>query len=263
MPDSVPSADELRDALRAQGAQLPKEERRLGEALWGDPSNPAAHAACLADLPTYVQAEVAGENPAARFPDVKRHLEVCDSCAFEYADLLDAALAERQGRFAPTLSDAQPDFSFLASAPPTPAELLQVRVTDWTRAILAALAPAELPHLPSIADAFFAQLDASTSPRTYVRVVREETATYGSPLVAPQLLSATYATIKTVTQDVSRTRYADWLAQNSCAAELDARARHAAEELGMNRAAAEQFGRAFAEQIISAPAALEELLSRS
>lgn len=71
--------------------------RRLLQAL----SNKEAagnHAECLAALPEFVEAEMAGDDAARLFPAVQAHLDLCESCDAVYAEMLDVRLAEEAGQ---------------------------------------------------------------------------------------------------------------------------------------------------------------------
>ena len=52
--------NKLQRALRQRGSQLPPDLHRLAQATYGD-DDTLSHAACLAALPEYVDAELAGE----------------------------------------------------------------------------------------------------------------------------------------------------------------------------------------------------------
>jgi hypothetical protein len=72
--------------------------RRLLTALLAEP-NAGDHQAAQDRLPEFAEAELAGQNAAALFPDVQAHLDACDDCSQLYAELLDMLLAEESGEF--------------------------------------------------------------------------------------------------------------------------------------------------------------------
>jgi predicted anti-sigma-YlaC factor YlaD len=65
-------------------------------------------------IPQYVDAELAGEDPALRFPELQRHLAQCPRCKDLYEAVRDAARLESQEREAETV----PLYS--AKRPPIP-----------------------------------------------------------------------------------------------------------------------------------------------
>lgn len=80
-------------------------------------------------IPNYVDAELAGEDAAARFPQVHDYIFTNEDAGMLYADLLDAAMAERSSDPASNLQGAsafKPDLSFLESG---------ARLSDWQQQI--------------------------------------------------------------------------------------------------------------------------------
>ena len=47
-------------------------------------------------LPRYAELEVAGEDAAARFPEVRHHMHQCPECEEVFLDLLDIVRAEKK-----------------------------------------------------------------------------------------------------------------------------------------------------------------------
>jgi hypothetical protein len=70
-------------------------------------------AACLEELPAYVDAEVMGQSGAAAWRRMRRHLLLCSNCAEEYMDLLEAVWLADQGRLPPRSPALTPDLGFL------------------------------------------------------------------------------------------------------------------------------------------------------
>jgi len=87
---------------------------KLARAAFGDVDDALAHAECLAALPTYVDAEIDGARVAEEFSNVKRHLDLCEGCAMQYAELLEVALANQASQIPTTVTIPKPDLSFLA-----------------------------------------------------------------------------------------------------------------------------------------------------
>ncbi len=239
-----------------QGDNLTEPLRRLGDALWQPEQAQEAHAACLAALPEYIQAEVAGEPVAKLYAAVKHHLDRCDTCAAEYADLLQVALAEQQGLLPRPATTPRPDFSYLPSLSP----LLRERVLEWTQALVSALVPETLRDLPLIADAFFARVTDTPRPVLGARTLREA-GPNNSPLSALHLLASCYGVTQDLIRDVSPQDLEAWRNAGTLARELETRARRAARAVGLDERTAEVFARAYALEVGRAPERLGQLLS--
>jgi hypothetical protein len=61
---------------------------------------------CFDLVSRFVELEVAGQDAAARMPDLKQHLDQCRACRDEYESLRDLRLLEEKGEF-PSLDDLQ------------------------------------------------------------------------------------------------------------------------------------------------------------
>jgi hypothetical protein len=139
-----------------------------------------------------VDFEIEGGRAADRFPKVKRHLDTCEECAAQYAELLEITLAEQAGQI-PVPAIPVPDLAFLSPMP------LQVFVKEKTAEILAAIAPKQLADLPAILDIFFERIDALggkfvLQPAT-VRALGFDSGDLGDALVT---LAITYAATKSI-----------------------------------------------------------------
>lgn len=80
-------------------------------------------------IPDYVDAELAGEDAAARFPEVHAYILSNEDAGMLYAALLDAEMADRSSDPAQHLQSAvafKPNLSFVGSA---------VRLADWQQRI--------------------------------------------------------------------------------------------------------------------------------
>ena len=85
---------------------------------------------CLAQLPDYVAAQLAGDDYLARYREVALHLDSCVECASAYERLYELELAVVENRLPETQVSIQPDLDFLdstvsASPPETLAEALR------------------------------------------------------------------------------------------------------------------------------------------
>ncbi len=117
----------------ASAAQVPEEIRHLVRAVAGDQDLAMTHDECLALLPEFVDAEVNGYSAAQKYPQVKRHLDLCDSCQAEYIDALKFAQQEAQGAVPFPDRIPKPDLSFLSASKKKPADWLaqvQAQVAD-------------------------------------------------------------------------------------------------------------------------------------
>lgn len=112
---------------------------------------------CELWLPSYVDEEVAGMKVADEYPEVKRHLDLCDSCAATYVEMLELALAEEAGEVIVPDSIPSPDLGFLPSVPFL--TLVQETVSQVAEKILSRLAPARLSELAIMSETFFDRLN--------------------------------------------------------------------------------------------------------
>ena len=107
---SSPSRSELEAAIG-----------RLERALQYEEGAPEDHARCRAAMSDMAAAELEGRRVAQLFPAAYAHLDACESCALEYADLIDTLLGLERG-----------DFAAAETAPPLPPKLLlAVRIRGW------------------------------------------------------------------------------------------------------------------------------------
>lgn len=221
----------------------PEPVQRLGDALWGPVETDISHDECRAALPQFVEAQVAGEDAAAQFPRVQRHLDHCEDCGEEYALLVDLELAEQGGELGVEGGLPAPAFTYQEARSP---ELNRI-VVEWARALVAFLAPASAGDLDRAADRFFATLKP--------RQANETRAAYGAALGIDQepgdeaftLLALTFATTQELTEQVSRQEFEDWRAQDRLGAELETRADACAREMGLDAARARDFANAYAQ----------------
>lgn len=68
-------------------------------------------------LPAYVDFEIAGGNPAGRFPQAKAHFAQCPDCAEEYIGLRKVAELEARGRL-PQVEDSLAQFDNVPTQEP-------------------------------------------------------------------------------------------------------------------------------------------------
>lgn len=246
----------LRARLREHAEKFPTPVRRVGDALWNERDEELSHAACLEQLPDYIYAELAGEPVAKIFPRVKHHLDRCNLCAQEYAELLDAEWAEQRGRLTKPAAMPRPNLSFLPESKRT----LQQVVLERTRALLPTLAPAHLRELEVIADTFFARVQQLETFELRSNAVQAMGLGKRDTNPALNLLAASYAITQNLTRGITRAQFDEWLQQARLQQELETRANEVARDIGIERELAARFAHAYAEQIAFEPEALRALL---
>jgi len=145
--------DALRRKMRERGGKLPPSLEPLARAVFGESEPDVSHEECLAALPSYVDAEIAGEHIADKFPRIKRHLDLCEECSTQYAELLEVALAAQEGEIRVSDVIPKPDLGFLRDA-------FSDFVIEKARRILQMLSSAPLPDLTAIAEVIVTQIEA-------------------------------------------------------------------------------------------------------
>lgn len=256
MSENQTRYDVLTTRLKTRAHLFPRALQRLSDALWNETENPQEHAACLDLVPQVIDAELAGVSIVERYPAVKHHLDRCDTCAREYAALLESEWAEQRGMLASADNLPEPDLSFL----PPLKRPLQAVVLEWTRAILLQLAPKNLGDLDLVASSVFAQL----TPRR----IAEGRSTYKhlfgadphATNLARTLLTASYTSTREIVAQVSRGQFETWLNQQKLESEVETRALTVARALGFDYDTAKRFAHAFANQVVQDPTALDEFL---
>ncbi len=69
---------------------------------------------CQTQLPSYVEAEVSGLAVSRMYPDVKQHLDLCNTdCVAWYLDMLEMTLLEDTGLLPTPKHIPRPDLTFL------------------------------------------------------------------------------------------------------------------------------------------------------
>lgn len=265
MDSSQNNQDLLKARLRAQEHKLPSALQRLAGALWNPPAEGLSHEACRAALPQFVDDEIAGERVAETYAEVKHHLDECDSCSAEYAELLDGALAEERGLLPTPQITPTPDLTFLPTRAPVTAPSLSLPdlVLDWTRSLLATLAPGEVHDLGAIAETFFARVRSLKTFELRPRMARELGlgSYYGSPALS--ILSACYVTTQLLCDQITPPQLRDWAKQDILKPQLEARAAATAQQLGIERSVAQQFAGAYAEHAVQELGQLEALIGKA
>jgi len=198
-------------------------------------------------LPRYIDDELAGEDVATKYPDIKRHLDLCPDCEPLYVALLALALAEQTGPAPLPVSAPAPDLSFL---PPLPSFVTLARdlVSTVTQHALHVLAPQALPDLAMLSELFFKRTEALggqlSAQRSAVATLGHEDPTT-AVLVA---LTASYLTTQQIAQTLARQELQQQSQQGALGATLRPIAQRIAEENGMKAADAQTFAQIYADE---------------
>lgn len=211
------------------------------------------HAECLAHLPAYVDAEMAGAKLAELFPHAHAHLKTCESCAAQYTQLLAVSLAEARDEIAFAAPAPEPDLSFL---PPTLAEF----VTAHAKRIATTLG--KVTDFDALAEAFFERLDelggqfVLQTPQTGHALGVAPTGV--SPTMA--ILAAVYTATNDLRASLTPAQVDGLVAEQRLTAHIEARAREALRPLGLDAARARDLAHTFAENVSADPRALKLFL---
>lgn len=245
---------ELRRKLRERGDALPSGTRKLARAVVGESDDVLAHQDCLAALPIYVDAEMDSARVAEKFPNVKRHLDLCEECAAQYAELLETALANQAGQIPAAIAIPMPDLGFLSLS-------LVDFVKQKAAEILAAIAPAQVPDLASITDIFFERLNGLggkfvLQPRA-VQALGFESGELGTALVT---LAATYAATDAIVNTFTPDQIESLAARNLLRSQIEESAHAAALAIQVEPGLAQKIAAQFAERTCADPASLRALV---
>ncbi len=131
MNDSNSDLDRLRELVHAQSRGIEDAEMapllRLARALTAETPPPEACARCRAEMPAMAQAELAGERLVRLFPISYAHLDICEECSLQYAELLDM-LTEMEAAVGQAAAVAPPILP--------PRLTIALRIRNWVSATL-------------------------------------------------------------------------------------------------------------------------------
>ena len=147
----------LNEQKPAQAAQA-EPMRILWQAITHQPDPAMSCAIAESWLPSLVADEVAGVDVAAKYPDLKRHLDQCPACEQLYGELMALTLDEAAAVQPQPLPIPTPDLSFLPPLPTLPTLARQL-VYDVAHHALQQLAPKAVAHLAMLDELFFQRLD--------------------------------------------------------------------------------------------------------
>ncbi len=251
--------NQLRRNLRERRSRLPTAVVHLARLVVGEADESITHEECQGLLPEYVDAEIAGEDIAVKYTQVKRHLDWCDDCSEQYAELLELILSDRAGQISIPASIPDPDLSFLNTQAPAFPEFVKQKAI----AILTVLASSEVPDLVSIADTFFRRVESlgghfSLSAGTS-KAMGFGSGESGMPLTT---LAVVFSTTRALVDSFSPEQVDALAAQNLLAKHIEERALNVARELQVSDDKAKEIAKLIATEVVADPASLRCLIER-
>jgi hypothetical protein len=252
MPRLIKSRqNKLRRALRVRHTQIPPEVERLGNALW-DEEDALDHEECIAALPSFVTAEADGLRVAELYPDIKRHLDRCDSCAEQYVDLFQVALVDVGDAMPQPEALPKPDLNFLEDRRIG----MQSLVVRWAKQILATLSPQQLPGFELVSDVFIEQAEA-LGGKFSLQAMTVRGQEPGGALAA---LALTFAAVESLRTTLTPHQIDQWSRAGTLEKAVEASALNAAQEIKLDPESASMLAREFAAQVAKDPASLRALV---
>jgi len=247
--------DALRRQMRERGKELPSPVEKLARAVLGESDADLSHEECLAALPTYVDAEMAGERIADKFQRIKRHLDVCEECSAQYAELLQVTLAEQADEIPVPAAIPQPNLTFLQ-----PVRLPDF-VTEKATRILRSISSAPLPDLASIAEVIFEQIDALGGKFVLQPgLARQLALDSGELSEATVTLALTYAATQRIVKSLTPGQIDTLLAENRLQAQVENVAIAAAQEIQIETLLAKRLAQEYARHVCANSDELRELV---
>jgi hypothetical protein len=243
--------DKLRRAWRERTAQIPPRLVRLGRAVWDEGDDKAAHKECVAALPAFVSAEVEGQRVAELYPETQRHLDRCSSCAAQYVDLLQVAMADVGNALPHPGVVPAPNLSFL-----TPPVAMRKLVLESAERVLTKLSPQPVTGLQIIADVFFEEVQA-LGGRFTLQAMEVRGAESGMALEA---LALSYVATESLVSTVTTQEVDEGIRSGIFEQAVETRAYNAGLEIGLDSATASMLAKEFAAQVAKYPASLKALI---
>ncbi len=248
--------DVLRRKMRERGKELPPTVAKLARAVLGESDADLSHEECLAAIPTYVNAEMAGEHIAKKFPRVKRHLDTCEECSAQYTELLQVTLAEQAGAILVPSAIPSPNLDFLLQPIKLPDFVLRQAIQ-----ILRTISSAPLPDLASIAEVIFERIDALGGKFVLQPgLARQLALDSGELSEATVTLALTYAATQRIVKSLTPEQIDASLAENRLQAQIEDMAIAAAREIQVGTSQAKCLAQEYARHICADPAELRALV---
>lgn len=262
--------DKLRDALRERGDKLSPELLRLARATVGKMDDGLSHEKCVALVPEYVDAEIAGVPVAKKYRLVKHHLDICQDCSEQYAMLLELTRAQRAGIVVAPETIPQPNLGFLR--PQTvgtriPQTVPSVTILDFVKqkalGIVNTIAPTEAPDLLGIVDAFFGQVGRLGGGFAFSRGAAEVMGLGSEELTTPvATLAVVYSATGKLIESLSPDQVDTLAAQNVLGKRAEEQALLAALELNVKSTLAKKIAVGFGALSAADPQTLRSLIER-
>ncbi|MBX3013629.1 MAG: sigma-70 family RNA polymerase sigma factor [Caldilineaceae bacterium] len=227
----------------------------LFQAIMDQPDTALSCAIAESWLPSFVAAEVAGEDAVAQYPDVKRHLDLCPACEHLYTETIELALAEAADTIPQPPQLPIPDLSFL---PPLPSPVAQARalVKQVAAQVLGVLAPTALPTLPALEEKFVQRVEALGGRLPTYRAPATTLSQERDPTTAALVtLSATLLTTQQIAIRYNAQELPAQLADAAFYQSIQAEASRIAQANGMTADDAQAFAHIYAAAIRANPAA--------
>ncbi len=253
--NNEPRSNRLRRAIRERGSRLPPDVLRLLRAAAGEVDESMTHQECQDLLPEYVDAEIAGEDIASKYPQVMRHLDLCENCSGRYADLLELQSAESEGLV--------PVPSLVPDPGPVPPPVLSFPefVRQKAAAILSALSPDRVQELESVANTFFRRIVPSGARFSLTFDAAKAMGFGPGELDTPlTILIVTFATTQTLVDSLSLDQINALAAQNLLGKKIEEYALQSAREFHISEKTAREIAEQFAAAVAADPSALRQLI---
>jgi hypothetical protein len=209
---------------------------------------------CLTWLPSYVDAEVGGLAAGQLYPEVKRHLDLCDECEVQYVEMLELALAEDTGELPVPERMPSARLTFL------PRLSLQGYVRSLAEELVAATSPNLVDDMRDIVDVFFERVAALGNQFTLGPTLAPALG-FGAGKVpeALKLLAMVYAATQVITASLSPQDIKAQARTDQLQATLRGQAENAGLQLGLGSKEARALAMKYAELASRDPEALQEL----
>jgi RNA polymerase sigma factor (sigma-70 family) len=236
----------MKAAQTPEGDQLSKAVQHFLNVIEGA-SDGMSCEECRDLLPEYVEAEVSGFAVTERYPEVKRHLDLCRSCEREYVALLESMIEEMEVGL-PNVQTPPADLSFL---PP-----ISFRV--YVKLLIEDVMRRQLPHrlgdLEARLDLFLRRMEAWGD-----RSIPQAVAVMGPERTFEQLHLATYDVARTVVQSLDVHGQAEPIDSTELTRLVESAAREAAQRQGLTPEQTAEFTATMVEQICRTPALLQRI----
>ncbi len=231
--------------------------RHLARAVAGSPDPALTCEECRSQLPAFVDAEVGGLSASVRYPEIKRHLDLCAACAAEYQALLELALAEDSGAIVASAAFPTPDLTFLA---PRSIQTLIRHTIALARELVTAINPRLAPDLEAAAEGFAERVQALGGAFALRRGAAGALDLGADEAAgALKLLAATYTATRSLTGELSASQIAAQAQSGRLPQTLRRHAVRAARELGLSRQEQDVFAEEYARAASRDPTTLQRL----